>query len=170
VRLVLPSLSLRSFTYLPRRNDVPDPYIRLLLWEGVRSWWRSSLASWFTCPSPLSAPSYSSSSQVLLSQDQDGDLSSVVCPQTWASETHQITCARTFPPSLGGGGEEGGEHEIPELNTKEYYGPIRGSSSPPFSLSSLSPSSTELTSAEREQMASSLRSFWCKVGCDWLLP
>ncbi|ORY88313.1 S1/P1 nuclease [Leucosporidium creatinivorum] len=104
------------------RGTIYDPYIRLLLWEGVRIWWRTSLPSWFICPSPLSLSSLSSS-QLILSTAEDGEkLSSVVCPQTWAQETHKITCERTFPPSMG---EEGEEHQVPELNTKEYYGPIR---------------------------------------------
>ncbi|BGP42833.1 hypothetical protein JCM10449v2_006845 [Rhodotorula kratochvilovae] len=76
-----------------------DPYIRLLLWEGVRSWWRASLPAWFRCTDPPSAPlslaAFSSSAaQLPLAAPAAGQ---AVCPITWASETHTTTCAMGFP-------------------------------------------------------------------------
>lgn len=110
------------------QGAIYDPYIRLLLWEGVRVWWRPYLASWFECPSPFDSKALASSSQQLLFagvplQDDAGKIppvTSVVCPSHWADWTHQITCGKTFPAGLTG-------KEVPpvELNTKEYYGPIR---------------------------------------------
>lgn len=27
-----------------------DPYVRFIVWEGIRTWWKPSLASWLECP------------------------------------------------------------------------------------------------------------------------
>ncbi|KAL7421838.1 hypothetical protein Q5752_003609 [Cryptotrichosporon argae] len=27
-----------------------DPYVRFIVWEGIREWWRDSLAEWVSCP------------------------------------------------------------------------------------------------------------------------
>lgn len=27
-----------------------DPYVRFIVWEGLREWWRDDLATWLTCP------------------------------------------------------------------------------------------------------------------------
>ncbi|SGY76043.1 BQ5605_C005g03463 [Microbotryum silenes-dioicae] len=109
------------------RHTIYDPYIRLILWEGVRIWWRDALPSWFLCPksaSPLETQQRRN--QIHLetpsSSSPPGIFALGVCPRTWAKETHQTTCARTFPPDYDS------QHPIPrELNTKEYYGPIRES-------------------------------------------
>jgi len=105
-----------------------DPYIRLLLWEGVRVWWRSSLPSWFACPHPLSPSALSSPSQQLLlsAVDLGSDdevplpLATTVCPQHWAEWTHTVTCGMTFPPNFD-------RTQVPpmEVNTEVYYGPIK---------------------------------------------
>ncbi|KAK4057429.1 hypothetical protein OIO90_001498 [Microbotryomycetes sp. JL221] len=45
----------------------------------------------------------------------------VICPVYWATETHRVTCERTFPHV-----KEGDQpSSVPELFTKEYYNPIR---------------------------------------------
>lgn len=28
-----------------------DPYVRFIVWEGIRTWWKPSLATWLECPS-----------------------------------------------------------------------------------------------------------------------
>lgn len=105
------------------RGTIYDPYIRLILWEGVRKWWRSELFAWLECPSPLSAASLSSPSRQLLFANSATSPSSptydVVCPETWAQETHKITCELPFPADYDSSAPK-------ELNTPEYYGPIRG--------------------------------------------
>ena len=91
----------------------------------MRSWWRTSLAAWFTCPHPLSPESLASPSQqrIFASSSSAADHSAVdstVCPESWARETHKVTCEMVFPVDY--------DFEAPakEVNTKEYYGPIRG--------------------------------------------
>ncbi|BGP57723.1 hypothetical protein JCM8202v2_005370 [Rhodotorula sphaerocarpa] len=90
-----------------------DPYVRLLLWEGVRSWWRDALPTWLSCAlagfkqgDDATVPSSTRSDAQLAfldpgaggtqrrTGDGDGD---VICPFVWASETHRTTCALGFP-------------------------------------------------------------------------
>lgn len=101
------------------RHTIYDPYIRLILWEGVRVWWRESLNSWFTCPTP-SILDQNPSSQLAFTSKLTRDVSMSVCAETWARETHKITCGMVFPKDY--------DYEAPakEVNTPEYYGPIRG--------------------------------------------
>ena len=101
------------------RGAIYDPYIRLILWEGVRKWWRSSLPAWLTCSPALDQRS---SQQILLAGDMaTGDRTQeVVCPEEWAQATHKITCDTVFPKDYDYQGP------LVDLNTKEYYGPIRG--------------------------------------------
>ncbi|GAA6013247.1 hypothetical protein JCM10207_000831 [Rhodosporidiobolus poonsookiae] len=85
-----------------------DPYIRLLLWEGVRSWYRASLPEWLDCGA-FSSPSLSSSSLLPADPHQltfsspaeegegEKELKKTVCPLRWATETHRVTCALAFP-------------------------------------------------------------------------
>lgn len=107
------------------RGTIYDSYIRLMLWEGVRQWWRSSISTWLMCPSAGLDEAFQVASWPLQVVDQlafsheSPDLSPVVCPVSWATETHKYTCALAFPPGLIPG-------HVPELYTKEYYGPIRG--------------------------------------------
>jgi hypothetical protein len=87
-----------------------DPYIRLLLWEGVRSWWRDSLPTWLSCSRQSSddKDDFTSGSfftpsagldQLTFRAEADGSSSrkAVICPFAWASETHRTTCALGFP-------------------------------------------------------------------------
>ncbi|GAA6030918.1 hypothetical protein JCM8097_008935 [Rhodosporidiobolus ruineniae] len=91
-----------------------DPYIRLLVWEGIRSWYRTSLPSWLSCPS---SPAHLSSAgdQLSFSAPLQSGLDSVVCPVSWATATHRVTCELAFPegydmdahpqPEIGGNSE-----------------------------------------------------------------
>lgn len=120
------------------RGTIYDSYIRLMLWEGVRQWWRSSISSWIECPASLDdtvqVAILQQAQQVAFRHPEaEPDLSRVVCPVVWATETHKYTCALAFPPGLVPG-------QVPELHTKEYYDPIRGKSS------SFSPSAAGLRS------------------------
>lgn len=109
------------------RGTIYDSYIRYILWEGVRTWWRPAVqTTWLSCPLPLSPRALSSPSQQLLfastsaSALGEGDVERVVCPEYWARETHQVvTCAMVWP--------EGFEDNQPpkEVNTAAYFGPIR---------------------------------------------
>ncbi|KAM0786860.1 hypothetical protein ACM66B_002286 [Microbotryomycetes sp. NB124-2] len=111
------------------RGAIYDPYIRLILWEGVRQWWRPSLPEWFECPRKTST--WDSVKQVVFGPrapkldgpyyDAEDDVWSVICPVHWARQTHEVTCSRTFPPAK----EDGEETDHPELHTKAYYNPIR---------------------------------------------
>ncbi|GAA5986624.1 hypothetical protein JCM11641_005169 [Rhodosporidiobolus odoratus] len=78
-----------------------DPYIRLLLWEGVRSWYRSSLSTWLSCDASasLSASASASPDQVTFSSAVGSEkrIEDVVCPVRWATETHKVTCGFAFP-------------------------------------------------------------------------
>ncbi|KPV72559.1 uncharacterized protein RHOBADRAFT_55661 [Rhodotorula graminis WP1] len=100
-----------------------DPYIRLLLWEGVRTWWRTSLPGWFTCSPSSSALSPSPTpphpAQLVLGA---GPAKATVCPVTWATETHKTTCEMGFPDGYD-------EHGAPvEAGGKsEFYRRIRDS-------------------------------------------
>ncbi|GAA5929958.1 hypothetical protein JCM1841_001226 [Sporobolomyces salmonicolor] len=95
-----------------------DPYVRLLLWEGVRAWWRSSLPTWLACPSSLSSPP-----QLVFSTTQQKDTKQIVCPVHWASGTHKVTCELAFPQGYD-------EHENPPVEVggqTAYYRAIRDS-------------------------------------------
>ncbi|GAA5995587.1 S1/P1 nuclease [Rhodotorula paludigena] len=84
-----------------------DPYIRLLLWEGVRTWWRDLLPSWLSCvPSSSSSPARPQVSSphanpqrpfLALAPPPTTARDQSICPLVWASETHQTTCAMGFP-------------------------------------------------------------------------
>lgn len=81
-----------------------DPYIRLLLWEGVRSWWRAALPAWLSCGASRAEAAYTIGSHTeqlaFASSDTPAEsrsISEVVCPFVWASETHKTTCALGFP-------------------------------------------------------------------------
>lgn len=93
-----------------------DPYVRLLLWEGVRSWWRDALPVWLSCApagfkqgDDATVPSSTRSDAQLTFLDldaggaqrrkrrTDGSDGDVICPFVWASETHRTTCALGFP-------------------------------------------------------------------------
>ncbi|KAM0752789.1 phospholipase C/P1 nuclease [Meredithblackwellia eburnea MCA 4105] len=125
------------------RGTIYDPYIRLILWEGVRVWWRSSLPAWLACPNDDSLSSLSSKEgrkQIIFGTDSrtQTDEPNTVCPQEWARQTHEsVTCPFTFPPNYPPAGfpslnttyheENALEDPYPllELNTAEYYGPIK---------------------------------------------
>lgn len=128
-----------------------DPFIRLLLWEGVRSWYRSSLPSWLACPPSSSSLFPSHPSQLILASSPAADkLQQTVCPVRWATETHKVTCELAFPRGYD-------EHANPPVQIggdSEFWRGLQGasfvllpflssSSSPPpsfFSSSSLTPS------------------------------
>ncbi|GAA5873866.1 hypothetical protein JCM3774_000707 [Rhodotorula dairenensis] len=88
-----------------------DPYIRLLLWEGVRSWWRDSLPAWLSCPSRSSTDEvetdtakgilYEPADQLAFPASSGDEAPArenlVICPFEWASDTHKTTCALGFP-------------------------------------------------------------------------
>ncbi|GAA5992238.1 hypothetical protein JCM10908_001833 [Rhodotorula pacifica] len=85
-----------------------DPYIRLLLWEGVRSWWRDSLPAWLACTATSSAAKLPNTQLIAPTQqaeqlafrfddEQRAEEKVVICPFDWASETHRTTCALGFP-------------------------------------------------------------------------
>ncbi|BGP19391.1 hypothetical protein JCM10213_000628 [Rhodosporidiobolus nylandii] len=78
-----------------------DPFIRLLLWEGVRSWYRLALPEWLDCGATVSASSSTSSSEQITfsssSTDDEPKIEDVVCPIRWATETHKVTCELAFP-------------------------------------------------------------------------
>lgn len=100
-----------------------DPLIRLLLWEGVRSWWRLSLPSWLSCPSSLSLlPAQEQT--ILTSSNRLTTTSEIVCPVHWASGTHKVTCELAFPPEYD-------EHSNPPVEVggnTPYYRKIAGES------------------------------------------
>lgn len=108
-----------------------DPLIRLLLWEGVRTWWSPLLPSWLSCPTSSSSSSSSSlplsstsSDQTILSttMEETSELEQVVCPVHWASGTHRVTCEVAFP-------KEYDEHENPPREVggeTDYYRKIAG--------------------------------------------
>lgn len=100
-----------------------DPFIRLLLWEGVRTWWRLSLPTWFTCaPSSLSpSPPPSHPAQLVLGSTTPA-VEQTVCPVTWATDTHGTTCAMGFPD----GYDEHGAPPVEAGGTSEFYRHIRG--------------------------------------------
>ncbi|GAA6009126.1 hypothetical protein JCM11491_005760 [Sporobolomyces phaffii] len=89
-----------------------DPLIRLLLWEGVRTWWRTSLPEWLACPEQTAQSSttrtrlgrgpdqltFSSAARSVGGRREESRLESIVCPVHWAAGTHRVTCELAFPP------------------------------------------------------------------------
>jgi len=71
------------------RGSIYDSYVRWILWEGVRVWWRDELADWLACPRPTDA----SSQQVM------GSATFEPCSFHWAAPAHKLTCEYVFPPS-----------------------------------------------------------------------
>lgn len=130
------------------RGTIYDPYIRLILWEGVRIWWRSSLRDWLSCPSSLTrlasrygypdvllprsssaplTPAPSARKQTFWSAITDMIMGTEnaedhVCAYAWARTTHDdVTCQLVFP-------DEYDQHQpAKEVHTPEYYGPIKDS-------------------------------------------
>lgn len=72
------------------RGSIYDSYVRWILWEGVRVWWRDELADWLACPRSSAA-----SGQHVL-----GGASFTPCSFAWAAPAHNITCSYVFPPSV----------------------------------------------------------------------
>ncbi|GAA5832034.1 hypothetical protein JCM11251_002795 [Rhodosporidiobolus azoricus] len=116
-----------------------DPYIRLLLWEGVRSWYRSSLSEWMDCSATGPFSTSSASSTVIKhtpkvededapfiptaakgqltfsSTEKTSKVEDIACPIRWATETHRVTCELGFPEGYDEHGalrEIGGESEF----------------------------------------------------------
>lgn len=102
------------------RGTIYDPYVRLILWEGVRVWWRQDLEDWLSCPS--SESTVQEGNQITFGSTGAPLVAEGVCPEYWARETHKVTCGMVFP--------EGYDNNAParEVNTPAYYGPIHGSS------------------------------------------
>lgn len=101
-----------------------DPYVRWVVWEGIRQWWKDDLESWLACDSPNSSTASSSSgSQAVFSSRlpvrAQTALDRVVCPLTWAPSVHDFCCSHVFPPKY--------DLNAPpqELNTPDYYGKVQ---------------------------------------------
>lgn len=84
-------------------------------------------------------------------------LADTVCPEHWARETHAITCNLVYP--------KGYDNTAPpvEVNTLEYYGPIRGT---PVLLSSSFTRLLDVQLIFKSQTEMSSRSCSRKLDCD----
>lgn len=93
-----------------------DPYVRFILWEGVRVWWRNSFHEWFDCSGESLAARMVTGVQRYFGIAR----TTKACARTWAKETHKTACSSVFPAHYN--------YTAPprEVNTPEYYGPIRG--------------------------------------------
>lgn len=68
------------------RGAIYDPYIRRIVWQGLRGIWSPKLESWLDCPSGFS-------------KDSDAD-TDVICPFAWASHIHPLNCEFIWPKQL----------------------------------------------------------------------
>jgi hypothetical protein len=110
-------------------GSIYDPYVRFILWEGVRVWWRQEIEEWLACPATSSLPSSDlSRTQTVFSSPRKatGDRYGTPgvpssCAMTWSGPTHLFDCSHVFPPDY-----DPQEKPLRELNTPAYYGKIRG--------------------------------------------
>lgn len=128
---------IRNYTHpLPSRQvesvltgNIYDPYVRLIVWEGIRKWWINDLQEWLACPDaedrsdPPAAGQqiFSSPMASMLSDKLQRGIQQTVCPMHWALPTHELCCSHVFPPT--------GSYNYSdptELNIPSYYGKIAG--------------------------------------------
>jgi len=110
------------------RGAIYDPYIRYILWQGVRVWWRDDLEDWIRCPEELEFTSNATQPQshqlggqlTFLRSSKQPQLDQIPgCPLHWSRPIHSdITCSHTFPSAEPHG-------KAPELATDEYYGWVK---------------------------------------------
>ncbi|EIW70722.1 hypothetical protein TREMEDRAFT_28516 [Tremella mesenterica DSM 1558] len=113
-----------------------DPYVRFIVWEGIRQWYLPSLPTWLSCPStgyalPLKETENLQNAllnlhPLKLNQTawargmEKGEMVFPVCPFHWAQPLHSINCDLAWPK------EYTGNHSDPliELDSDDYYGKI----------------------------------------------
>lgn len=60
-----------------------DPYVRFIVWEGIRAWWSSDIDSWLSCPSEGDPyPHSSNTASIKPSHPILNQLNAVVAPLT----------------------------------------------------------------------------------------
>ena len=91
------------------RGSIYDSYIRWILWEGVRVWWRHDISDWLSCSKDRAT------TQQTLSLNSHFE----ACPDEWAVPIHNITCTHVFPANYDA-------HKLPlqEVGGANYYGRI----------------------------------------------
>jgi hypothetical protein len=112
-------------------GSIYDPYVRWIVWEGIRNWWRDDLDEWVSCPLPSSVKAKRSDQMIFsplsahddpsvrLSPDLQAELQRTVCPLHWAEPVHKFCCSHVFPPTGSY------NYSAPtDLNTPEYHGKI----------------------------------------------
>lgn len=101
-------------------GSIYDPYVRWVVWEGIRQWWKNDLGAWLQCPAPNSnAQIGGNDAQMVFGQsDRTSTLSAVACPEAWAPEVHQYCCSHVYPSDYDD------VKEPRELNTQAYHGKI----------------------------------------------
>jgi len=85
------------------KGAIYDSYVRWIIWEGVRVWWKKDINDWIDCSSThvlgqqnsqqIFSPSGSKTSKFSYADSPDS------CSVEWATEIHKtVTCPLAFPP------------------------------------------------------------------------
>lgn len=103
-------------------GSIYDPYVRWIVWEGIRLWWKNDLSKWLACPAETrhvgSKLVMQDSDQPIFSPPESPEPINYVCPEAWAPEVHRYCCSHVYPADYD-------SIKIPrELNTKAYHGKI----------------------------------------------
>ena len=99
------------------RGTIYDPYVRFIVWEGIRQWWKPDLLHWLDCPSSAVAGDntdewgvwktlkemnqwtfsrHVSRLPIKMSKLEAEEYSP--CTLSWATPIHNLTCHYVFPP------------------------------------------------------------------------
>ncbi|EJU01173.1 phospholipase C/P1 nuclease [Dacryopinax primogenitus] len=121
------------------RGSIFDPYVRWIVWEGIRGWWADEYLAWPTCPADGDLdpslliphnldenspdfPVHSLANQAIFNVGPKTPIDPVdlpICPLAWATTLHPLNCQYVWPPHYDTHGKP------PELDTPKYLGPIR---------------------------------------------
>ena len=99
-----------------------DSLVRKVLVEGINQTWAGEVESWIQCPSVGGG---SNDQVVLQSEWQVTDTDDeVICPWSWASPIHQLTCDWVWPKELDQPPYNEPRGPLLELDTDAYAGRI----------------------------------------------
>ena len=102
-----------------------DPLIRKVLVQGVNQTWADEFNSWLECPASNPSTSRGNDQIVLQSQWEPSETDDgSVCPWSWASPIHQLTCDWVWPKQLDQPPYDENGGPLLQLDTDEYAGKI----------------------------------------------
>lgn len=82
-----------------------DPYVRFIVWEGIRQWWPSAIPSWLSCPAEGDPYPHSSNSPIPPSHPRLNQLKALTAPLLFPLLSYlpgsiSSLAAAALPPTL----------------------------------------------------------------------